>query len=313
MYLTDVFGHKLINHQVRSPTVDPAVLSADRFSSSLQLLADDFARNGFRVIVPDLFQEPCPPNCFDPGVTFDLGAWFGRNGIDFSEPRVRTVLAALREQGVTRIAVTGYCYGARSGFNLAFEKAIDVLAVSHPSLLKVPEDIQVRVHSLPSYVIPYRRTDRRDDRIQKYKDTAVAPLLINSCTVDHMFPLEVQPKADEILGDGKFAPGYKRPYWEGCTHGFAVRGDLVSGRLPQFRFARLRSRTERPQGEGREGGCVQGGRRMVQGASVGACGCEPLCSMTREAKLVIYHCRTCGVMADESMKTLLKTVKNRPK
>lgn len=181
LYLTDVFGHKLINHQ---------------------LLADDFARNGFRVIVPDLFQEPCPPNCFDPGVTFDLGAWFGRNGIDFSEPRVRTVLAALREQGVTRIAVTGYCYGARSGFNLAFEKAIDVLAVSHPSLLKVPEDIQ------------------------KYKDTAVAPLLINSCTVDHMFPLEVQPKADEILGDGKFAPGYKRPYWEGCTHGFAVRGDL---------------------------------------------------------------------------------------
>ena len=43
-----------------------------------------------------------------------------------------------------------------------------------------------------------------------------------------MFPLEAQAKADELLGDGKFAPGYKRPYWEGCTHGFAVRGDMVS-------------------------------------------------------------------------------------
>lgn len=24
----------------------------------------------------------------------------------------------------------------------------------------------------------------------------------------------------------KFAPGYKREYFAGCTHGFAVRGDL---------------------------------------------------------------------------------------
>lgn len=43
-----------------------------------------------------------------------------------------------------------------------------------------------------------------------------------------MFGLEAQAKADEILGGGKFAPGYERTYWEGCTHGFAVRGDMVS-------------------------------------------------------------------------------------
>lgn len=30
------------------------------------------------------------------------------------------------------------------------------------------------------------------------------------------------------MGDGKFAPGYQRTYWDGCVHGFAVRGDLVS-------------------------------------------------------------------------------------
>jgi len=28
------------------------------------------------------------------------------------------------------------------------------------------------------------------------------------------------------LGDGKFKPGYKREYFKGCTHGFAVRGDM---------------------------------------------------------------------------------------
>ena len=55
-----------------------------------------------------------------------------------------------------------------------------------------------------------------------------APILINSCDNDQMFPIPAQAKADEILGGGKFAPGYQRVHWEGCHHGFTVRGDLVS-------------------------------------------------------------------------------------
>ena len=62
---------------------------------------------------------------------------------------------------------------------------------------------------------------------QEYAEKAKAPLLINSCETDQQFPLEAQAKADEILGGGKFAPGYERTYWDGCTHGFAVRGDMV--------------------------------------------------------------------------------------
>ena len=61
---------------------------------------------------------------------------------------------------------------------------------------------------------------------QKYFATSKAPLLINSCTIDSQFPLESSAIADEIFGNGKFAPGYKREHFEGCTHGFAVRGDL---------------------------------------------------------------------------------------
>ena len=52
------------------------------------------------------------------------------------------------------------------------------------------------------------------------------PLLINSCEVDNSFPPELQAKTDEILKG--FAPGYERTYWDGCVHGFAVRGDIVS-------------------------------------------------------------------------------------
>ena len=63
--------------------------------------------------------------------------------------------------------------------------------------------------------------------MQRYKAESKAPLLINSCEVDQAFPQDKQAMADEILGGGKFAPGYVRTYWEGCTHGFAVKGDLV--------------------------------------------------------------------------------------
>lgn len=41
-----------------------------------------------------------------------------------------------------------------------------------------------------------------------------------------MFPPDAQTQADKILGGGKFLPGYKRMYFDGCTHGFAVRGDM---------------------------------------------------------------------------------------
>ena len=49
-----------------------------------------------------------------------------------------------------------------------------------------------------------------------------------------------QEKADEVLGGGKFAPGYKREYFEGCAHGFTIRGDLsdpkvVAGREGAFK------------------------------------------------------------------------------
>ena len=78
------------------------------------------------------------------------------------------------------------------------ENLISVAVLSHPSLLRVPEDF----HEL----------------IEKSK----AAVLINSCEVDPQFPLESQKIADEVLGDGKYKPGYVRTYWPGCKHGFAV-------------------------------------------------------------------------------------------
>ncbi|KAI0731391.1 alpha/beta-hydrolase [Earliella scabrosa] len=182
LFFTDVFGLELNN--------------------SL-LLADDYARNGFKVVMPELFKgDPIPVDGLNPGSNFDFMAWLAKHPIDEVDERIRAVINALKAEGVSKFGSVGYCFGARPAFDLAFTGEIHVVAVSHPSLLKIPDDIQ------------------------KYLEVSKAPLLINSCETDSMFPIPAQEQTDAILGGGKFAPGYERTYWPGCVHGFAVRGDL---------------------------------------------------------------------------------------
>lgn len=49
------------------------------------------------------------------------------------------------------------------------------------------------------------------------------PLHINSCEVEQTFGADAAAQADAVMGDGKYAPGYKRDWWASCSHGFAVR------------------------------------------------------------------------------------------
>ncbi|KAK6992957.1 dienelactone hydrolase endo-1,3,1,4-beta-D-glucanase [Favolaschia claudopus] len=181
LLVTDVFGVPLVNNK---------------------LLSDDFARNGFRTIMPDLYNgDAVPPDALNPGNSFDLQGWVaaGHEQEDI-RPILDNVIAGLKADGVNSFAAVGYCYGARHVFNLAFDNVIKVAAGAHPSRLKVPEDLE------------------------KYVAVSKAPLLINTCTVDQQFPHESQARADAIFKD--FGPGYRREYFDGCTHGFAVRGDL---------------------------------------------------------------------------------------
>jgi len=112
---------------------------------------------------------------------------------------VRQLIDGLKGQGITVFGATGYCYGARPTFDLAFENIIQAAVVAHPSRVK-PEDLDI------------------------YIEKSKAPLLINSCEDDEMFPKCAGEAADKKFAN--FAPGYRRTYYEGASHGFAVRGDL---------------------------------------------------------------------------------------
>ncbi|KAI0369105.1 alpha/beta-hydrolase [Pilatotrama ljubarskyi] len=186
LFLSDGFGIPLVNNK---------------------LLVDDFARNGFRTIMPDLFQGDAIPSDALNRPDFDRAGWMARHGPDSWKPVLDAVVASLRAEGVTWIGTTGYCFGAPPAWYLALKGESKVTVVAHPSRLQIPEDLE------------------------EYRDKAKAPLLINSCETDQAFPQEAQAKADEILGGGKFAPGYERTYWEGCNHGFAVRGDMSNPKI----------------------------------------------------------------------------------
>ncbi|KAF9523355.1 Alpha/Beta hydrolase protein [Crepidotus variabilis] len=182
LYFADLFGPQAVN---------------------AQLMVDDFASSGFKTIAMDYFGgDPAPPDGLDEGTKFDLWGWLGRHSPNVTRPYIDKVVSALATQGVTTLYGTGYCFGGRYVFDLAFDNVLKVAVVAHPSLLEIPKDLET------------------------YIAKSQAPLLINSCEIDPVFHLEAQAKADEVLGSGNFKPGYKRNYFPGCSHGFAVRGDM---------------------------------------------------------------------------------------
>jgi len=178
IYLTDVFGLEFPNNL---------------------LLSDDFARNGFKVYAPELFEgDPVAPDAFTTG-KFDYSLWVTKHTPEHTGKRVSQLIEGLKGQGVTIFGATGYCYGARLTFDLAFENIIKAAVVTHPSLFK-PEHLDI------------------------YIEKSKVPLLINSCEDDEMFPKSAGEAADKKFAN--FAPGYRRTYYEGASHGFAVRGDV---------------------------------------------------------------------------------------
>ena len=150
LFLTDAYGHKFVNNQVRRPFPCAPGLPALSLRPA-QLLADDFARNGFHVVMPDLFCGDSVPSFVpaDASISkeeFGIMAWVGRHPPETVEGIVAPVVSALRGRGIGRLAGVGYCFGGRIAIDLALRSDVSVCAVSHPSFWKVPEDIEVSVY-----------------------------------------------------------------------------------------------------------------------------------------------------------------------
>lgn len=109
-----------------------------------QLLADGFAANGFKTVIPDIMNGDPMTDAARADPTWDKQKWFAAHGPESWTGVVDAVVGALTAQGVARIGTVGFCFGAPPAFYLAFKNAAHVTVVTHPSRLAVPGDFEVR-------------------------------------------------------------------------------------------------------------------------------------------------------------------------
>jgi len=175
-----------------------------------QLMADQFAANGYYTIIPDLFNGD-PISLNKPG-DFDFMSWLtkgtgGNNPHTTKEvdPIVAASIKHLQDAGYTKIGAVGYCFGAKYVCRFmggVAGKGIDVGYVAHPSFVEEEE-----------------------------LEAISGPLSIAAAETDAIFPMEKRHKSEQILVAGKKV--YQINLFSGVEHGFSVRCD-VSDKTQKF-------------------------------------------------------------------------------
>ncbi|KAH6955832.1 Alpha/Beta hydrolase protein [Ilyonectria sp. MPI-CAGE-AT-0026] len=163
-----------------------------------QLMADQYAANGYTCILPDFFNGDKFP---DPRPA-DVMAWLSK-GTDGNNPHTAEQLdpiavagiKALKEDfGCTKIGAVGYCLGAKYAVR-NFKHGVDVGFIAHPSFVTEEELVSI-----------------------------TGPLSIAAAQTDHIFPLDKRIESEKILG--RSSRPWQINVFSGVEHGFAVRGDM---------------------------------------------------------------------------------------
>eukprot|EP00026_Physarum_polycephalum_P016489 Phypoly_transcript_17408.p1 GENE.Phypoly_transcript_17408~~Phypoly_transcript_17408.p1 ORF type:complete len:258 (+),score=48.60 Phypoly_transcript_17408:22-774(+) len=182
LFLHDGFGWTLVNNR---------------------LLADSYAKEAnVRVFLPNLLVGEIVPAelLFDHEKIkqYDFSKFVKDNAREARWPTVLQFAKSLKEKhGVKSVACIGFCWGGWASLALAATDTVDAAAVAHPSMVRVPSDIE---------------------NIKK-------PTLFLCAEVDRAFPAEARQQAEAIMEKKK--PLYSLfKLYPGTEHGFAVRGNL---------------------------------------------------------------------------------------
>ncbi|PYI01414.1 dienelactone hydrolase family protein [Aspergillus sclerotiicarbonarius CBS 121057] len=182
LFLTDAMGHRFIN---------------------AQLIADQFAANGYLVVMPELFHgDPIPINY---GADFDIWGWYKKH----LPPRVDPIVEAVLEEmhttlGCQRIGGVGYCFGGKYVCRYLKAGKLDAGFIAHPTMVEVDEVKGIE-----------------------------GPLSIAAAIIDPVFTTAKRHESEEILA--RLDIPFQINLFSDVEHGFAVRCDLSE---PRQKFAK---------------------------------------------------------------------------
>ncbi|GAB1203183.1 dienelactone hydrolase [Aspergillus pseudonomiae] len=170
-----------------------------------QLLADEFAANGYTCVIPDLFRGDAIKLSDMESGKANLPAWLPNHQPNHVDPVVESTVKYVREElGAKRVAAVGYCFGAKYVCRHMKEGKIDVGFNAHPSFVTHEE-----------------------------LGAITGPLSIAASEIDTIFTTQLRHESEETLK--KTGQHWQINLFSGVSHGFAVRADLSN---KHFKFAK---------------------------------------------------------------------------
>ncbi|KAK3986426.1 protein AIM2 [Cladorrhinum sp. PSN332] len=188
-----------VSPRTRARAGDAVLFLTDVFGLALpqnKLLIDSFARAGYLTLGPDLFQgAPAPADINVPG--FNTSAFLAAHSPSVTDPIVATAIEYLRDTlKVSRIGVTGYCFGGRYAFRFAAPgKGTNAAFTAHPSLVEDQEILGIG-----------------------------EPLAVAAADNDSLLNATARASMEALLG--RTGQRYQVNLYGGTPHGFAVRANL---------------------------------------------------------------------------------------
>ncbi|KAF2001394.1 alpha/beta-hydrolase [Amniculicola lignicola CBS 123094] len=179
------------------------VLGVD--SINVQLIADQFAANGYFTVIPDMFNgNPYPQN---PAPGVDIWSWMKSDmpNTDKLDPLLDEVLKEMRgSYECKKVGSVGYCFGGKYVVRTLKPGKIDAGYTAHPSFVEREE-----------------------------LEGILGPLSISAAETDFIFSTEKRHETEDILL--KLESPYQINLYSDVKHGFAVRSDLAN---PREKFAK---------------------------------------------------------------------------